>query len=143
MNCYKLLMFIIFISFQSALGQTLKTEKQRKLQDAKVSIFTPEENANIGRWLNIRVDEMEMNDGTRQEYDRIFYSYIYNMSRLNDKDKDFTDDEVIEKFDKLIIEMNSELKELLSTEQYINHLENFRVIERKVYERWEEMGMND
>lgn len=136
-------MFIIFISFQSALGQTLKTEKQRKLQDAKVSIFTPEENANIGRWLNIRVDEMEMNDGTRQEYDRIFYSYIYNMSRLNDKDKDFTDDEVIEKFDKLIIEMNSELKELLSTEQYINHLENFRVIERKVYERWEEMGMND
>ena len=143
MNCYKLLMFIIFISFQSALGQTLKTEKQRKLQDAKVSIFTPEENANIGRWLNIRVDEMEMNDGTRQEYDRIFYSYIYNMSRLNDKDKDFTHDEVVEKFDEAVIKMNKELKEILSTEQYINHLENFGAIVRNVYNKWERMGMND
>jgi len=136
-------MFIIFISFQSALGQTLKTEKQRKLQDAKVSIFTPEENANIGRWLNIRVDEMEMNDGTRQEYDRIFYSYIYNMSRLNDKDKDFTHDEVVEKFDEAVIKMNKELKEILSTEQYINHLENFGAIVRNVYNKWERMGMND
>ena len=143
MNCYKLLMFIIFISFQSALGQTLETEKQRKLQDAKVSIFTPEENANIGRWLNIRVDEMEMNDGTRQEYDRIFYSYIYNMSRLNDKDKDFTHDEVVEKFDEAVIKMNKELKEILSTEQYINHLENFGAIVRNVYNKWERMGMND
>jgi hypothetical protein len=78
---------------------------------------------------------MGLSEKVNEEYNRIFYNYIYDMSRLDDKDRGLTDEEIRTQFDELIDKMNAEMKNLLSTEQYIQHLENFGEIVRRSYEK--------
>jgi hypothetical protein len=83
---------------------------------------------------------MGLSDEIRDQYDTIVFSYIYQMSRLNDKDKDYSIEEIHVKFYSIVDNMNAELKQLLTTEQYINHLENFNQIVRSIYHKygWED-----
>jgi hypothetical protein len=121
------------ISMSSAFSQDLKSEAQIRRQAAKVdTVFTVQERANIEIWFNDRINDMGLSDKKREEYDTIVYSYIYQMSRLNDKDNDYTIDEIHEKFDALVDKMNVELSQLLTKKQYINHLENFNEIVRSI-----------
>ncbi|WP_146192560.1 hypothetical protein [Xanthomarina spongicola] len=125
----------------TAFSQDLKSEKELRRQAAKVdTVYTVQERANIEAWFYERVNEMHLSDEEREEYDTIVYSYIFQMSRLNDKDKDYTIDEIHVKFDDIVDTMNAELKSVLTTEQYINHLENFNEIVRSIYHKygWED-----
>lgn len=131
-----LLASICLLSVNLIFSQNPET-KEMKRQAAKVdTLYTVDERANIERWFYDRVNEMNLKTDVREDYDRIVYSYIYDMSRLNDKDKSYTNQEVHEKFDMLIGKMNGELKAILTDDQYINHLENFGQIQRSVYKRW-------
>jgi hypothetical protein len=100
-----------------------------------VTIFTPEERANLQLWFYEQTQLMGLTEKTDIEYERIFYTYIYQMSRLNDKDKDYCDEEMNDLFEQLVDKMNVEMKQLLTKEQYIQHLENFGEITRSVYRR--------
>ena len=114
-----------------------KTEKEIELQEAKVdTVYTVEERANIQRWFYDRVNDMKLKPEVREDYDRIVNQYVFDMSRLNDSDKNYSRDEIHEKFNMLVGKMNGELKAILTTDQYVNHLENFGEIQRSIYRRW-------
>lgn len=128
-------LFLICSSF--SFGQNGKSQQQIRRQAAKIdTVYTVEERANMGMWLNERVNDMKLSDEVREEYDAIIFSRIYDMSRLNDADKDYSDDEIQTKFDEIVDKMNMDVKSILTTEQYINHLENFAEIERSVYKKF-------
>jgi hypothetical protein len=130
--------FILFFlgAIMTSFGQTKVVTKQEKREAAKVdTLYTIEERANIGQWLYSRVNDMQLTEDVREEYDAIFFSRIYDLRRLNDKDKDYNEEEIRNKFDEIVDKMNMEVKAILTTDQYINHLENFAEIERSVYRR--------
>lgn len=134
MKKISILLVFVFGSVVSVIGQNTMSEQQIRRQAAKVdTVYTVEERANMSMWFNERVNEMNLSNDVRDEYDAIVFSSIYDMSRLNDKDKHYTNEEMRLKFDKIVDQMNMEVKELLTTEQYINHLENFAEIERSIY----------
>ncbi|TYA54354.1 hypothetical protein [Formosa maritima] len=136
-------LFIVtfLFSMSSAFSQDLNSEREIRRQAAKVdTVYTVQERANIEQWFYERVNEMHLSNDKREEYDTIVYSNIFEMSRLNDKDKDYSIDEIHVKFDAIVDKMNAELKQILTTEQYINHLENFNEIVRSIYHKygWED-----
>ncbi|HLV39377.1 hypothetical protein [Xanthomarina sp.] len=136
-----LLLAGFLLSAGSAFSQNMKSEKELKRQAAKIdTVYTVQERANIEQWFNDRVNEMHLSKEKREDYDTIVYSHIYEMSRLNDLDKDYTIDEIHVRFDGIVDDMNAELKALLTNEQYINHLENFGQIVRSIYHKygWED-----
>lgn len=132
---------VLFANISFVFSQNTMSEKQIRRQAAKVdTVYTVQERANIELWFNDRVNEMNLTKEKREEYDTIVFSHIYEMSRLNDKDKNYTIDEIHTKFDAIVDDMNSELKVLLTNDQYINHLENFGQIVRSIYHKygWED-----
>lgn len=137
MKNFPILLLIVLIGIRFSFGQNTKSDKQIRRQAAKVdTLYTFEERANMGSWLNERVNEMKLSNDDREQYDAIVFSRIYDMSRLNDKDKNYSNEEMRIKFDEIVDKMNMEVKEILSKDQYINHLENFAEIERSVYSKF-------
>ncbi|MCX7548572.1 hypothetical protein OS188_11485 [Xanthomarina sp. F1114] len=140
-NTKFLFTFLFAIIANSLIAQNGMSDKQIRRQAAKVdTVYTVQERANIEQWFNNRIDEMNLSAEKREEYDTVVYSYIYQMSRLNDKDKGYSIDEIHVRFDEIVDTMNAELKTFLSNEQYINHLENFGKIVRSIYHKygWED-----
>lgn len=137
MKNFQIILFLVFATSLSTYGQNTMSQQQIRRQAAKVdTAYTAQERANMGVWLNDRVKEMKLTPEVREEYDAIVFSRIYDMTRINDKDKNYTDAEMHDKFDEIVDKMNSEVKKILTTEQYINHLENFAEIERSVYKKF-------
>ncbi len=132
------LLFLFLFGVFSVNGQNGKSQKQIRRDAAKVdTVYTVKERARMGRWLYDRVNEMGLSDEVREEYDAIVFSRIYDMTRLNDTDKNYSSEEIHAKFDDLTDKMNNEVKDLLTTEQYINHLENFSKLIRSVYNKFD------
>jgi len=130
-----ILMTLILLTTLSHISAQVDKLKQLQREKDKVDIFTPEERANLQLWFFEQTQKMGLSEKANDEYNRIFYSYIYDMSRLDDKDRGLTDEEIRTQFELLIDKMNAEMKNLLSTEQYIQHLENFGEIVRRSYEK--------
>lgn len=57
------------------------------------------------------------------------------MARLDDKDKNYTDEERKELFLKRLSKINEDIKVILNPEKYNMHTENFNKILRSVYRR--------
>ena len=137
MKKFQYLLLFLLTPLLHIYGQNTMSQQQIRRQAAKVdTVYTTEERANMGVWFNDRVQDMKLTPEVREEYDAIIFSRIYDMTRINDKDKNYTDAEMQDKFDEIVDKMNSEVKKILSTEQYINHLENFAEIERSVYKKF-------
>ncbi|MGY0392678.1 hypothetical protein ACW5R3_09010 [Bizionia sp. KMM 8389] len=127
---------LFLMVFSTGFSQS-RSVKDAELQEAKVdTVYSVQERANIQRWFYERVNEMKLKPEVRDDYDRIVNNYVFQMGRLNDSDHDFTRDEIHEKFNALVDRMNNEIKPILTSDQYINHLENFGQIQRSVYRRW-------
>ncbi len=125
--------FKIVLTFSLILVTTLgfsqkMSQKQKEREQNKVNIHTSKENDNLQRFYAEEVDKMGLSDEKREEYYNILLSHTYDMSRLDDKDKDYTETEITEKFNAVIDKMNIKMKELLTPEQYVMHLETFSKI---------------
>ncbi len=125
--------FKIVLTFSLILVTTLgfsqkMSQKQKEREQNKVNIHTSKENDNLQRFYAEEVDKMRLSDEKREEYYNILLSHTYDMSRLDDKDKDYTETEITEKFNAVIDKMNIKMKELLTPEQYVMHLETFSKI---------------
>jgi hypothetical protein len=132
----KTIVLIILVNI-SGLVLEAQVNKQQQVQREKdkVMVFSSEERANLQLWFYEQTQRMGLSEEVNTEYERIFYDHIYEMSRLNDKDKDLTDDEMHERFDTIVDKLNMQMKQLLNQEQYIQHLENFGEIVRSIYGR--------
>lgn len=128
---------IVLISIPLS-SQTNRQQLDREKE--KVMIFTPEERANLQLWFYEQTQKMGLSEEINAEYERIFYDHIYEMSRLNDKDNALNDNQIRGSFDDIVKKMNFQMKELLTEEQYVQHLENFGEIVRSAYRKmnWNE-----
>ena len=106
-------------------------------KDRKVTIFTSEEKDNLQMWFNKEVDErMNLTPEEKDEYNSILTYYIVKMGRLDDKDKDFTKEELKIEVEKLLAKQDAELKLALSARQYAVHQEIYGELMSAAYKRW-------
>ncbi|MDO5979544.1 hypothetical protein [Flavivirga spongiicola] len=125
-----MLSFKTFLTFSLILITTVgfsqqMSQKQKEKEQNKVKIFTSEENDNLQRFYNEEVNKMKLSKEEREKYYDILLYHTYDMSRLDDKDKNYTETEITEKFNTIIDKMNAKMKALLTPDQYIMHLEIF------------------
>ena len=127
-----LLIAILFVGSTSFATAQEYTKKNRK-----VTIFTSEEKDNLQIWFNKEVDDrMGLNQEERDEYASILTYYVVKMGRLDDKDKDFTKEELKIEVEKLLAKQDAELKLALSAEQYVVHQQIYGELIRVIYNRW-------
>ncbi|MFI1743087.1 hypothetical protein [Thalassobellus sediminis] len=117
---------LIFVTLNAFSQQ--KTEKQKEREKNKVELYTPEEKDNLQEFYAEEVDKMKLSEEERDEYYNILLFYTHSMSRLDDKDKNYTQTEILDKFNTLHFKMNEKMKVLLTPEQYVIHLETFNRI---------------
>lgn len=138
MKHFKLLLTILlFTLYANSYGQ--KSQKEIDLEKNKVQIFSAEERANLQLHFYDKTQEMNLPEDVEEDYYRLVLHYIYDMQRLNDKDKDFTDAEVKVELEKLVTKMNSKIELVLTKEKYQMHLNNFNDLLKSIYRRnaWE------
>lgn len=124
----KLLFALAFLTISiSSFSQEL-SEKQKERENNKVKIFTSEERDNLQRFYHEEVNKMGLTDKEKEEYYEVLLYHTYEMARLNDKDKDLTEDEITKKFNELTDTLNGKMKAMLKPEQYIMHLETFNKV---------------
>ncbi|MEM9679801.1 MAG: hypothetical protein AAF901_05715 [Bacteroidota bacterium] len=129
-----LLTIIILCVLSSTYAQ--KSQKQIDREKNKVdTLYTVEERANIGLWMHDQVKTMNLSEEKEDEYYRIMLSDVYDLQRLDDKDKDYTPEERQEKFEAIVDRMNSKIKAILTPEQYQKHIDAFNQILRSVYKK--------
>ncbi|TXG39228.1 hypothetical protein [Seonamhaeicola maritimus] len=105
-----------------------KTQEQKEREKNKVELYTPEEKDNLQNFYAEEVNKMKLSEEIKSEYYNILLFYTHSMSRLDDKDKDYTQEEISGKFNILHFKMNEKMKALLTPEQYVIHLETFNKI---------------
>ena len=138
MKHLKLLFAILFLSlYVNSYGQ--KSQKQIDLEKNKVQIFSDEERANLQLHFYDKTQEMNLSETVEEDYYRLLLHYVYDMQRLNDKDKDFTSDEMKVELEKLVTKMNSKIQPVLTEAHYQTHLNNFNDVLKSIYRRngWE------
>jgi hypothetical protein len=122
-----ILSVISVISFNNLNAQKLNAE-QKERENNKVNIFSSEEKDNLQQFYTDEVNKMKLSDEKREEYYNILLFHTYDMSRLDDKDKDYSENEINKKFNNILDTMNSKMKAFLTPEQYVLHLETFSKI---------------
>jgi len=116
-------------------GFSQKSQKQIDREKNKVKLFSDEENANLQLYFYYKTKEMNLSEKVEAEYYTLLLHYVYYMDRIDDKDKDFTKDEMKVELEKIVATMNSKIKDVLSEEKYIMHKKNFDVILESVYRK--------
>lgn len=122
-----LLVITLMLTVLNINSQTL-TPRQQEIQDNKVEILTNEERWDIQVWFYQEVQSMNLDKETLNKYESYFSMYSSKMTRLDDKDKDYTYEEVLENLDKLVVQLNDKMKEILPQESYEVHEDNVKVL---------------
>ena len=138
MKHLKFLFTILALSlFATIYGQ--QTQKELEREKNKVQIFSDEERANLQLHFYDKTKEMNFSEDVEDDYYRLLLHYVYDMQRLNDKDKGNSDEEVKVQLEKIVSTMNSKIQAVLSQDQYQKHLTNFNDVLESVYRRnsWE------
>jgi hypothetical protein len=117
-------------------GTFVSSSQEYTKKNRKVTIFTPEEKDNLQQWFKEEVEKMKLTKEEEDEYDSILTYYMVKIARLDDKDKDFTKEELKIEAEKLLAKQDAELKLTLTAEQYAIHKEIFGEFIRAVYTRW-------
>ena len=135
MTIFKYLLLFTFVFTFVNVQSQIMTKKERA-----VVIFTPDEKDNLQMWFHEEVNKMKFTEEELDEYYGIIFYYIVRISRLDDLDKGYTEEEFIQELNKLLGKQNKELQEMLTEERFKIHTEIFDVFLGAAYERW---GIND
>ena len=108
-------------------SQTL-TQKEQLRENNEVELLTHKERSEIQMWFHQEVQKMNMTAEKFNEYESNLLVYTSKMMRLNDLDKDFTLDEINNKFDALLLELNFKMNEILNEKEYEIHEQNFKFL---------------
>ena len=130
----KFSLILAFILPLMATGQEMTAEER------KVEIFTYEEKANLQNWFHEEVKRMEFNEEEDAQYRSVLVYYLAKISRLDDKDQDFTKAQFEKELNKLLKKQDRDLLEILSPEQFAIHQEIYGEFLRSAYKRW---GINN
>jgi hypothetical protein len=122
----------INVNSQNVSQKQKQKQKQKERQENKVKLFTTQEFSNMHLWVYNQSLEMRLSKEVDNEYGSIMSMYTSRISRLDDKDKDFTHTEIIEQLNILIIKLNTSIQPILMHQQYTKHLEIINVIKRSI-----------
>ena len=131
MGTFKFTFVLIFVFiFNTLMSQS---QKQLERERNKVEVLTVEERANLQLLFYERTKAMNLSEDVEEEYYRYLLHYVYDMQRLDDKDKDFTDEEMKIELSKLVTKMNSRIEPILTDDQFKLHKKNWNNIMKVVY----------
>ncbi len=125
---------LLLMACLSTFGQTQK-EKQQERQNSKVEIFTSGERDNLQAFVAEQVDKMKLSEDLKDDYFMIVGYHTNKMGRLDDKDAELTEKEVITKFKEMLKKLDTDVKEILTEEQFKIHEQSFGKIVTSVYNR--------
>ena len=129
MNRILYVLFLLVCSIPS-FGQ------QKPKEDVKVQIFTHEERDNLQLWYNEELKRMGLSEEKESQYNSILFYYIAKITRLDDKDQDYTPEEFKTKLNAYLAKQDADLREILTDEQFAIHQEIYGEFLRSAYKRW-------
>ncbi len=131
MRFLRFLCAVVFLfTFSNLRSQDLSKEER------KVQIFTDKEKDNLQIWFHKEVDKMNFSEEQTDDYYSVILYYVSKISRLDDKDKNFTQEEFKQELNKLLAQQNTEFREMLTAERFDLHLEIYGEFLRSAYKRW-------
>ena len=123
MKTLKTIISILVMSITvNGFSQTL-TPKQIERQKSEVKILTDNERNDLQIWFHQELNKLNLSDSVEREYDGILSLYTYKMKRLDDKDQDFTSEQIQEQFHYYITTLNQKVSDLLPQDKYEMHLD--------------------
>ncbi|MEH6535371.1 MAG: hypothetical protein V7719_03185 [Psychroserpens sp.] len=132
MKTFKLILIgICIFSFTNINAQHL-SQKQIARKNNKVALFTTQEFSNLHIWFYNQVLDLKLSNEVEDQYAGIISKYTYRMSRLDDKDSDYSYDEILKEIPSLINEINKHTKPLFTDKQYNDHLKIMTSFEQTV-----------
>ena len=109
-------------------------------EERKVQIFSSEEKDNLQLWFHDEVKRMDLNEEEMSQYSSIIVYYIAKISRLDDMDKEYSEERFKKELNSLLAKQDKELEDLLTPEQFEIHKEIYGEFLRSAYKRW---GISD
>lgn len=128
MKTIKLLLLIMLVLTVVNVNSQTLSQKEQQREDNEIALLTEEERSEIQLWFYQEVQKMSMDKETLNDYESNLLVYTSRMMRLNDKDQDYTHNEIINKFDTILDNLNDKMKDILSKEQYEIHEFNFKIL---------------
>ncbi|MGB5172047.1 hypothetical protein [Eudoraea sp.] len=128
-NYYLFLLIILGFFFSSVVNA-------QEVNPDKVEIFSSEEKDNLQIWFHEEVEKMNLTEEEMSQYSSIITYYISKISRLDDKDKGYSEERFKKELNSLLKKQDKELEELLNPEQYKIHQEVYGEFLRSAYRRW-------
>ena len=110
--------------------------QQQTKEDVKVKLFTHEERDNLQLWYNEELKRMGLSEEKESQYNSILFYYIAKITRLDDKDQDYTPEEFKTKLNAYLAKQDADLREILTDEQFAIHKEIYGEFLRSAYKRW-------
>lgn len=130
MKTMKIIFILIFtLSFSHINAQS---EKDQEKEDYKVSLFSDAEFANLHIWFYNETQKMNLSEKVDNEYSSIRSMYFFRMSRLNDKDKGYSTEEIIEGLYEIFDKLNVAVKPVLTEDQFSQHLELMKGVSKAI-----------
>jgi hypothetical protein len=124
---HTLLVITLMLTGVYSNSQTLSPREQER-ENNEVEILTNEERWDLQVWFYQEVQNMKLDEETLTEYESNFLMYSSRMMRLDDKDQNNTQDEIIEQLDELVEQMNETMKTILPQESYGIHEDNVKIL---------------
>jgi len=98
-------------------------------------VFSSKDKDFLQQWHYEQVLTMDLSEGDRDAYFSHLNYYTYKMSRLGSPKYQYNSTERKERFDELVKELNLDMKNTLSSNNYSIHLKVFSEIEYIVYKK--------
>ena len=114
---------------------TIQAQELSK-EERKVEIFSSEEKDNLQLWFQDEVKRMNLNEEEMSQYSSIIVYYVAKIARLDDKDKDYSEEQFKKELNRLLARQDKELEDLLTPEQFDIHKEIYGEFLRSAYRRW-------
>ncbi|MFP2997553.1 hypothetical protein ABN763_16665 [Spongiivirga sp. MCCC 1A20706] len=126
-------LLIIVVAILSTVTISAQTKKDLERQKNKVNYYSSEETDNLQIWFSEQVDQMKLTEDERTEYYSIVLYHTVKMARLDDKDKNLTEEEQKSEFKVLMDKLNKEAKKMLTNEQYKIHEKSIQELANSAY----------
>ena len=128
--------FKYLILLMSLLAFTNINSQEFDKTTRKVEIFTHQERDYLQMWFHNEVNAMKFTEEELDEYYAVIFYYISKISRLDDLDKGYTQEEFKKELNKYLTFQDKELKGMLSKEQFELHNKIYGEFLKSAYKRW-------
>lgn len=134
MRSLKVLLILSFLLLTSNIFSQELSQKEEDKKEVK-KLYSDEENDFLEKWFYDNIKEMKFTENEQAEYYKILLNHTSNMERLENSTNDFTNKELKQKLVDIVDEMNLQMKDFLTANQYEIHEKSFDKILWNVFIR--------